>query len=204
MFAKLSFEFLNFTFETLNLELRTLLTLKRPEGILTVRCHCEVSMEEEHIVNEELCQQIREAFAGVTLGEGIGLTEAQGIDDYEDKATCARLREADEKEDWSRLSAEEVNRCYSSLSFFDAEGMRFHLPAFLIADIHGLFDFDLPARLGPLNSHKAPQLALLSDAQRKVIRLYLLDAISPEEGSNDYFSRFRQRVERNWPEELVH
>src|SRR5688500_17196676 len=88
-------------------------------------------------VSEALCDLIREAFAGVKLGNGIGLQEAQGIDDYADKETCARYRAGDEKEDWTRIPAEELSRCNSSLSFFDAEGMRFHLPAFLVAELQG-------------------------------------------------------------------
>ena len=83
---------------------------------------------------------IRAAFSGVTLGDGVGLCEAQGLDDYEDDATLAKLRRRDETQDWLRISVEDLNRCYSSLSFFDAEGMRFHIPAFLIADLEGTFN----------------------------------------------------------------
>jgi hypothetical protein len=57
------------------------------------------------------------------------VSQAQAIDDYEDEATCGRHLQDDEKEDWSRIPIEGLNRCNSSLSFFDAEGMRFHLPA---------------------------------------------------------------------------
>lgn len=76
-------------------------------------------------MNESLCEKIREAFAGVKLGNGVGLHEAQGLDDYEDPGTCASYRANDEKEDWGRIPAEEMNHCCSSLSFFDAEGMRY-------------------------------------------------------------------------------
>jgi hypothetical protein len=122
---------------------------------------------------EALCNSIREAFAGVTLGSGIGLQQAQGIDDYEDEATCARYRAADEKEDWSRIPASELNRCNSSLSFFDAEGMRFHLPAFLIADLQGAYGFGMAFCF--TQSHDYDHyFGLLSDAQRKVVREFLL------------------------------
>jgi len=36
---------------------------------------------------EILINQIKEAFSNVTLENGIGLNEAQGIDDYEDAQT---------------------------------------------------------------------------------------------------------------------
>jgi hypothetical protein len=124
-------------------------------------------------VNEALCNKIREAFAGVTLGSGIGLKQAQGIEDHEDEATCARYRVSDEREDWSRIPVSELNRCNSSLSFFDAEGMRFHLPAYLIADLQGTYNFGMAFCLTQSHDY-ARYFRLLSDAQRKVVREFLL------------------------------
>lgn len=124
-------------------------------------------------VNISLCNRIREAFAGVALGRGIGLQQAQGIDDYEDEAKCAHYRASDEKEDWSRIPVSELNRCNSSLSFFDAEGMRFHLPAFLIADLHGTYGFGMAICLTQSHDY-VRYFGLLSDSQRKVVREFLL------------------------------
>lgn len=124
-------------------------------------------------MNEALCNTIREAFAGVTLGRGVGLQEAQGIDDYEDADTCSRYRATDQKEDWSCIPVSVLNRCNSSLSFFDAEGMRFHLPAFLIADIHGTYNCGMAFCL--TQSHDYDHyFRLLSDAQRRAVRQFLL------------------------------
>jgi hypothetical protein len=117
----------------------------------------------------------------VKLGKGVGLREAQGLDDYEDAATRARYRASDEKEDWSRIPAEELNRSYSSLSFFDAEGMRFHLPAYLIAELQGLYGQDLVFHLTYPSSLTDGTFALLSPAQRSAVRAYLLHiAASPD------------------------
>jgi hypothetical protein len=52
-------------------------------------CH---ACQHARTVNEALGNKIREAFAGVTLDSGIGLQQAQGIDEYEDDATCASRR----------------------------------------------------------------------------------------------------------------
>ena len=124
-------------------------------------------------MNEALCNKIREAFAGVTLGSGIGLQQAQRIDDHEDEATYFRFRVSDEREDWTRIPVSELNRCHSSLSFFDAEGMRFHLPAFLIADLQGTYNFGMAFCL--TQSHDYDRyFRLLADAQRKVVREFLL------------------------------
>ena len=116
---------------------------------------------------------IREAFSGVTLGDGIGLREAQGLDDYADAKTCAAYRAGDEKSDWSRICSEELNHCYSSLSFFDAQGMRFHLPAFLIASLNGDYLQDMSFQLAYLNDYSLAQYALLSAGQRDAVRAYL-------------------------------
>ena len=86
---------------------------------------------------EEIKNLIKKAFQDVSLEDGIGLWEAQAIDDYEDKDTQQKQREKDEKNDWSKISTEDLNRCESSLSFFDANGMRFHIPAFILAELDG-------------------------------------------------------------------
>ena len=115
---------------------------------------------------------IAHAFADVQLGDGVGLYEAQGIDGYESKENCANYRARDEKTDWRRIKLEDLNRCNSSLSFFDAAGMRFHLPAFMHADLGEDVDFDLLYHL-TLSSMMEEKLALLNTAQRGVVIDYL-------------------------------
>jgi len=122
---------------------------------------------------EAICERIRAAFAGVTLGHGVGLRQAQGLDDYEDEETCAKWRSGDEKEDWSRISSDSLNACNSSLSFFDADGMMFHLPAYLIADLRGEYGFGMAFCLTHLSDYKEQQFVLLSAAQREAVREYL-------------------------------
>lgn len=84
---------------------------------------------------EQLIQDINEAFQGVKLEDGIGLWEGQGLDDYATNEECRKLREQDEKDDWHKISLIDLYKCSSSLSFFDAKGMRFHLPQFLLFDL---------------------------------------------------------------------
>lgn len=121
---------------------------------------------------QQLKAAVRKAFAGVTLGTGTGLYEAQGLDDYADEKTCAAYREKDQKDDWSAIDPDELNRCNSSLSFFDAQGMQFHLPAYLIADLDGLYGYDLAFHLTQSILFEE-KFALLNAAQRAVIREYL-------------------------------
>jgi hypothetical protein len=139
---------------------------------------------------DAICSAIREAFAGVRLGGGVGLREGQALDDYADAATRGVYRANDEKEDWERISAEELRQCHSSLSFFDAEGMRFHLPRFLVADLRGEYSFGLSFTLTNLSDYTRAQLAALSAEQRRSVRMYLLHLLDDPDEAFD-----RERIE---------
>src|SRR5277367_3415374 len=86
---------------------------------------------------DDLIAEIQRVFRGVVVGDGIGLWQAQAIDDYEDEAEQEAARARDEKVDWAAIPGKSLLYCDSSLSFFDADGMRFHLPAFLLAEVAG-------------------------------------------------------------------
>ena len=126
-----------------------------------------------------LRSQIQRAFDGVKLGDGVGLMQAQGLDDYADAVTLARYRAQDEKDDWSKIAADQLDQCYSSLSFFDAEGMRFHLPAFLIAHLDGTFhQDDVLFTLTDTELERLSRFDLLSDQQRRAVRNFLEHELS--------------------------
>lgn len=97
---------------------------------------------------EELIKKIKEVFAGIELGDGIGLWEAKGIDLYAYKHTLQKLKEKDERYDWSKISFNDFCSCNSSPSFFDAKGMLFHIPQMMILDIrsdqYSSVDADFP------------------------------------------------------------
>ena len=92
---------------------------------------------------QHLIHTIQQAFSGVTLGNGIGLSEGNAMDDYAPAEERARCRKQDEQTHWHKIPVELLNQYYVALCYFDPEGMRFHLPAFLIADLQGQFRFDL-------------------------------------------------------------
>src|SRR5688572_8588702 len=123
-------------------------------------------------VVEHLKAAIRKAFAGVTLGDGVGLEEAQAIDDYKSATVRAACRAKDEKHDWTAIDVEDLDRCNSSLSFFDAEGMRFHLPAYMIAELECRYGFDLAASIA-YSASDDERYSLLDEAQRAVVRDFL-------------------------------
>jgi hypothetical protein len=138
---------------------------------VTIR-EAEEALERGKIA-DELILTISEAFRGVTLGDGVGLRQAQGLDDYEDNETCAAYREHDEKDDWQAISSDDLNDCNSSLSFFDAEGMRFHLPAYMIAELRGEYGFGMAFSLTQVGDFDYYYSAL-NYQQRQAVRQFLL------------------------------
>lgn len=129
---------------------------------------------------EILINQTKEAFNNVKLEDGIGLNEAQGFDDYEDAQTQKKLRDKDEKENWEAIPSSELNRCNSSLSFFDAKGMRFHLPSFMTTELNNEFlGIVFTLTLGSDNA-KA-QRSALSSVQKKSIRAFLEHLLEDDE-----------------------
>ncbi|MFV5490320.1 DUF6714 family protein [Acinetobacter sp. ASP199] len=95
------------------------------------------------------------------------------MDDYKSSEECLALRERDEKSNWSKIPIQDLKDCHSSLSFFDAEGMRFHLPAFLIADLRGEWLFHLTFYLCR-PTEQMQQFHLLNSAQRQAVKAYLM------------------------------
>jgi hypothetical protein len=129
---------------------------------------------ELHVLN-----LIRTAFAGVALGKGVGLRQGRGLDDYADACTLASYRAQDEKHDWSAIPVADLDRCYNSLSFFDPDGMRFHLPAYLVADLGGgLQTADVLFHLVYVAGGAASRFDALSPAQREAVREFLLLRLS--------------------------
>ncbi len=118
---------------------------------------------------------IQTAFRDVQLGEGVGLRQGNGLDDYADARTLAAFRADDEKHDWSAISYDDLNRYHWCLAFLDAEGMRFHLPAFLCADLHGrLTSADIVIHLVFFDHIGVSRFALLNESQRNAVREFLL------------------------------
>ncbi len=129
-------------------------------------------MDQECRLIADLKFEIRSAFRGVQLGEGIGLMEGQALDNWCTKEEQQAARDKDEQYHWENISADRLRAYESSLSFLDAEGMRFHLPAFMLAEMDGTLSLGIEFTL----TH-APYLpekfSLLDNAQRHAIRRLL-------------------------------
>ncbi len=132
-------------------------------------------------------KEVTAAFAGVTLGAGTGLWEAQAIDDYASEDVRRSNRERDQRADWKLLDYDDLQRCHSSLSFFDTEGMKFHLPAYIIGSIRGKVDDPL-FHLIQLDEYSLSKLASLSNMQRQSVVLYLQWCLEQQAYSFDHIS----------------
>jgi hypothetical protein len=122
---------------------------------------------------------VEQAFAGVELDGGVSLEEAELIDDY---ALPARTeldpppRGHGKGPPWQEITRAELDRFpWGNFPFQDARGIRYHLPAFMVAHLRG----EPPAALDSLlfiltSGHQLAALyGLLTAAQRHAVARYL-------------------------------
>lgn len=115
---------------------------------------------------DDVIAEISTAFAETRLGDGIGLFQASGLDDYASDEELRQLRARDEKTDWSRIAYADLERCYAAPSFFDTQGFVFHLPAFLIAELNDQHPYGFIDRLFRPEEHPEGWRQRLTDEQR--------------------------------------
>ncbi|MES2440845.1 MAG: DUF6714 family protein [Verrucomicrobiota bacterium] len=120
----------------------------------------------------ELREQIRAAFRGVSLGRGVGLRQGCALDDWQPPEVCQQRREDDEKDDWGRICSEDLFR-YECMSFLDAEGFRFHLPAYMLDDLDGGGAASVVRHLTDFSILGTTRLELLSGSQRDAVCAFL-------------------------------
>jgi hypothetical protein len=82
----------------------------------------------------DLINQIETAFSTVELGNGIGLYEAEALDNYADaeKVSRAKVKDRESWKSWRDIPEKVIERSHSALCFVDPEGMRFLLPAYML------------------------------------------------------------------------
>ena len=96
----------------------------------------------------------------------------------------------------------QLNEYYSSLSFFDDKGMRFHLPAFMIADLNGEYRFGMLFVLTHLSDYSKSQFRLLSKKQREVVKLFLEFLAENPDNSFDK-PNIESAIENYWSKEVM-
>jgi hypothetical protein len=143
---------------------------------------------------DELVDLVCEAFNGVELEDGMGLRESDGVDDYAGPEELKQLRAMDEKHDWRKIPPELLTQCNAAPSFLDGKGMRFHTPAFLVAELKGEYQQDFIGRLIDESYTASEFPSLLTTAQRDAIIecIQFYGSFSREPDSvNAAVSRFR-------------
>ena len=89
----------------------------------------------ESIEKEEkicLINEIRDAFAGVTLEDGVSLNIAEYNDSGGSNKEYLEAAKLDEKNNWEHLSDAILEKHTVTFSFTDLKGFRFYLPAYMI------------------------------------------------------------------------
>lgn len=132
---------------------------------------------------EYVLQLIYEAFDQVTLEDGVSLHETIRIDDYGyTNETLESQIKADERNNWKKLIDDpDLAKIHGNggLSFYDAKGLRFHLPAYLCLmiknpgeDIADICD-SLMFTLTHLEAYNRERFSILTPVQRKAVKVFL-------------------------------
>lgn len=123
---------------------------------------------------EFVVQKIEAAFANVPLENGVSLREADVIDDYGSLGQRKAARKQDELTDWRRIPDTDLAHYDWCLSFFDAKGLRFHLPAYMRFALRN-FQTSSSASINGVIHQLCHQhgLELLTTQQRSAVRHFL-------------------------------
>jgi hypothetical protein len=128
-----------------------------------------------------LIKEIEIAFQDVKLDNGIGIFEAEALDDYANDNEIKKQR-AKDREFWSRwqdIPDEVISKYYSVLCFVDPEGLKYLLPAYMRFTLNQ-YDIDASASIDStifaldrgLESFK-DRPEILSQEQKAIIAKFL-------------------------------
>lgn len=156
---------------------------------------------------KEVEAAIRTAFAGVRLGHGVTLSNAELMDDWADPAIVESLLGSEPDEDWASIPADELDRA-EAIAHLDAEGLRYYLPALML---HLLDDYQPTemwsiGTIGALDQrgrHPRGFLELLSTAQRRAIAVYVQALPNLVELGDEDSTRVSRAFRDVWSHELM-
>lgn len=83
-------------------------------------------------MKEDLAGRIAEAFGGVELGNGLSLHQAWAMDLLRPPEEVLEARALDTEKNWQDIPDDAVEQFHYALTFMDPEGLRFHLPRYMI------------------------------------------------------------------------
>ena len=83
-------------------------------------------------MSEALFQEVHAVFGKVELGDGLSLHQAGAMDLMLSAEEVRQSRRLDTETRWQDIPDSKVEEFHYALTFMDPEGMRFHLPRFVV------------------------------------------------------------------------
>lgn len=131
-------------------------------------------------------EKVKKAFTGVQLDNGVGLLETKVIDKYGCEEELKAIQKKDERDNWEVLiNHENLKKLYAigGLPFFDAKGLRFHIPAYLCTIVE-FPDLDIAESvlftLTNLDAYNLSRFSLLDVEQKQAVCKFLHHIITYE------------------------
>jgi hypothetical protein len=144
-------------------------------------------------------ESIRASFAGVTLGDGISMRQAEVIDGYGEGYTdeeFERLKLSEIVDDWVSVPFAELER--DNIAHLDAEGFRYYIPAFMMS----LLEHYEPASMrviGTLSALSRPfHDDLLGFEQKRSVALFLSALPELVNLDNEDETMVREALRKYW------
>ena len=127
---------------------------------------------------EKIIAAIYQAFGNVLRGGGVSLREGDALDSYANDELLKQARALDNDLHWWEIPAEQLEQFHTALSFMDAEGFRYYIPAYMTHALRtcegGSLSIDAAlVSLFPLHSSASDRYALLNHDQKKCIAQFL-------------------------------
>ena len=83
-------------------------------------------------MNAELVAEIHAAFGQARLGDGLSLHQAWAMELLQPPEDVLAARALDTEQRWQDIPDDKVEEFHFALTFMDPEGLRFHLPRFMV------------------------------------------------------------------------
>lgn len=121
-----------------------------------------ITMTNKTTDRDSVIREIDAAFSGVRRDDGISLYEAAVIDDHGSVDERMRARARDTEECWQDVPAADIECYYYILSFLDADGFHYYLPAYMVWSLRSFETTDslsVDHTIYSLARHAEPELA---------------------------------------------
>ncbi len=145
---------------------------------------------------DELIGRIRDSFDGVARPKDITLHVAEAHDNHDyERNELHRLK--DFVGPWQEIPEAHILACPHALPHLDGQGLRYYLPAYMVwyllnpnvdswAYDSTLYTFDDSANDESLSAYFSTRFSVMSDAQLRVCRDFVVFCMEDKEGEHDY------------------